>query len=116
LQNDTAPANNFAYFVPVAVIAVALFVVSVSAVFIGYTVFGNDKTIIVQADNSEDANDDFEVEKNEKDSTSTPAPTPKPEKTTAANAAADNSSLTDSPEAANSVMNADLPSGKNIWK
>jgi hypothetical protein len=98
--------------VPVAVIAVALFVVSVSAVFIGYTVFGNDKTIIVQADNSEDANDDFEVEKNEKDSTSTPAPTPKPEKTTAANAAADNSSLTDSPEAANSVMNADLPSGK----
>jgi pSer/pThr/pTyr-binding forkhead associated (FHA) protein len=112
VQTSAPPANNLAYFVPIALIAVALFVVSVSAVFIGYTVFGNDKTIIVQADNSEEPGDDFDVEKNEKDSSPTPSATPKPEKTAETKIAADNSSLTDSPEAANSARDVNLPSGK----
>jgi hypothetical protein len=111
-QSFSAAPQNLSYFVPIALIAVALFVVSVSAVFIGYMVFGSDKTIIVQADNREEPGDDFDDEKSEKDSTPTPAPTPKAEKTTETNIAADNSSLTDSPEAANSANNVNLPSGK----
>ena len=109
-KNAASPANNLAYFIPVAVIAVALFAVSVSAVFIGYIVFGKDKTVIVQADNAEESGDEFGGDNIEKDST--PSPTPRVEKTTETKIVSDNSTLTDSPEAAGSANSASLPSGK----
>jgi pSer/pThr/pTyr-binding forkhead associated (FHA) protein len=97
------------YFIPVAIIAVALFVVSVSAVFIGYTVLGNDKTEIVLSE-SNDFEDDYED--NEKKPSPTPTATPKTEKTVSNNTTADNTALTDSPQALNSGTNVNLPSGK----
>ncbi|MDQ3132864.1 MAG: FHA domain-containing protein [Acidobacteriota bacterium] len=105
----SASAQNPAYLIPVAVIAVALFVFSISAVFIGYTVLGNSKPEIVQTDDPDDFNDEPNDEK-EKDATPTPTATPKAEKTAAT--VSDNTSLTDSPEAANTGANVVLPAGK----
>ena len=111
-NNISASAQNPAYLIPIAVIAVALFVVSISAVFIGYTVFGNNKKPeIVKTDDFEDFNDDSGDEKKEK-STPTPTATPKAEKTVATVSVSDNTSLTDSPEAANTGTNVNLPVGK----
>jgi pSer/pThr/pTyr-binding forkhead associated (FHA) protein len=113
-QTAAASTNNFSYFIPIAVIAAGLFIVSISAVFIGFTVFGNDKTEIAQTNNSEEFEDDNnEKEENENNKNdSTPSPTPKTEKTAEKNSAADNTSLTDSPEAPNAETNNSLPSGK----
>ena len=115
-QTSAAPAQNFAYFVPIAVIAVALFVVSVSAVFIGYTGFGSDNTIVVQADQREESGDEFGDEKDENEATPPPMRTPKIEKTmltgAETNASAADMNLTDSPEAANAASEVNLPSGK----
>jgi pSer/pThr/pTyr-binding forkhead associated (FHA) protein len=108
-QSNTVSAQNPAYFIPIAVIAVALFVVSISAVFIGYTVFGNNKPEIVKTDDIEDFNDDSDEER-KKDSTPTPITAPKTEKTIAT--VSENTSLTDSPEAAPAETVVKLPVGK----
>ncbi len=105
----SASAQNPAYLIPVAVIAVALFVFSISAVFIGYTVLGNSQSEIVQTDDPEEFNDEPNEEK-KKDSTPTTTATPKAEKTAAT--VSDNTSLTNSPEAANTGTNVVLPAGK----
>ena len=114
-NNISVSGQNTSYFIPVAIIAVALFVLSVSAAFIGYTVFGgSDKIEIVKAENSDedfgDREDDIE-----KKSTPTPTATPKPEKSVSINSVSDNSdntNLTDSPESKNTESKVNLPTGK----
>lgn len=59
--------------VPVALIAFAVLVISLSAVFIGYTVLGRSRTQVVQ--NTEEY-EEFEDEKPPKDTRSTPTPKP----------------------------------------
>jgi pSer/pThr/pTyr-binding forkhead associated (FHA) protein len=116
-NNVSVPAQSSAYFIPAAIIAAALFVVTVSAAFIGYTVFGgNEKTEIVKTDKSDENFDDAESddnnENNEKKSTPTPSATPKPEKSVSINSISDNTNLTDSPETEDTGTNVVLPIGK----
>lgn len=120
-QKSSAPINNHksqtvsAYsnaptnLIPIAIIAVALFVVSISAVFIGITIFANNKPEIVQNNTGEEFPEDTPDVKTEK----SPTPTPKPEKTSETNSLiSDNTNLTNSPEASNSGTTSNIPSGK----
>lgn len=93
-----------ASLIPLAAIAFAILIISVSAVFIGFTVFGNNSTEIVR--NSDD--DDDSENAGEKD----PMPTPKPANSTTNIISDDNTSLTDSPESSNTSVTVNLPSGK----
>lgn len=108
-RSVSVSSNSPTNLIPIAIIAVAFFVVSISAVFIGITIFAGDKTEI--AENNENT-EDFPEENTEiKDKT--PTPTPKPEKTSETNSGiSDNTSLTNSPEAGNTGNVSNLPSGK----
>lgn len=99
--SQPAPIN----FVPVALIAFAMLIISVSAVFIGYTVFGNSSPEIVRNGDPDNrlANDDDD---------STPTPTPKPVNSSVNTEVPDNTSITNSPEGTNTEVDVQLPSGK----
>lgn len=97
--------------VPVALIAIALFVISVSAVFIGIRALSSNKPEIVQRNTNED-DPDFDNETSV-DGTQTPTPTPKSDKTPKGTSVGnDNSSLTNSPEVTPTNSKINLPSGK----
>lgn len=92
---------------PIALTAFALFIISVSAVFIGFKVLGsNEPQIAKQTDNYQTPIEDEEDE----DPTPTPKATPKPDKT--ATIGNDNTSLTNSPQVQTTVPQVNLPSGK----
>lgn len=117
VQNSpAAPVSTFSKssesfaMLPVVAIAAAIFVISVSAVFIGFKVFGkSDPEVVQQSGYSTPVEDDDPDE----DKTPTPKPTAKPDKTLTASADNNNSpSLTNSaPVQTNTVQN-NLPSGK----
>lgn len=91
---------------PIALIAGAIFIISVSAVFIGFTVFGSGRTEIVQ-NTDYDPDVDRPPKSDPKES-----PTPKSGNTPGNNSSVDNTSLpiaTESPTTGNLV---DLPPGK----
>lgn len=106
---SSAPSGNLA-LLPIAVIAGAVFIISISAVVIGFKVFGSSEPPIAgQTDSyntpiSEDEDEDA-------DKTPTPKPTAKPEKT-ANTSINSNTNLTDSPQGQTTVVQTNLPSGK----
>ncbi|MGQ0540700.1 MAG: FHA domain-containing protein [Blastocatellia bacterium] len=89
---------------PVALIALGFFVVSVSVVFIGFKVLGSNKTEVVQTDDKIE-NIDTEPTKDPKSS-----PTPKKETGNSTTTSSDNSVITNSPESTPTTTN--LPPGK----
>jgi len=101
-----APAGDAPFsWIPVAVIAGAFFVICVSVVFIGVTVFGSGQTEIVQTGNDQDANDDNRI-----DSKPTPRSTTEIDKPS--NTTVDNSNLPDLPANLNTRPDIPPPSGK----
>ncbi|MBC7899908.1 MAG: FHA domain-containing protein [Saprospiraceae bacterium] len=92
--------------VPIALIACAILVVSISAVFIGYKVLAGGKTEVVQIDDEGGTPDDEPV-KNTKSS-----PTPKTESTKQTGTTADNSVIVESTEPGNAKPVFQIPSGK----
>ncbi len=100
--SQSAPIN----FVPIALIAFAMLIISVSAVFIGFTVFGDSGGEIVRNGDidNDPANDDDD------DLISTP--TPIPVNSAVNNDAPDNTGITNSPEGTNTEVDVKLPSGK----
>lgn len=115
---SAAVVSNQTNFIPVVVIAAALFIVSISAVFIGYTVLGNSKTEIAENENPGDFADeetDASEEKNAlKDESPTPTAAQKTEKKTNADEKISGSAeLTDSPEMKTAATETySPPSGK----
>ena len=107
---STTSSNNPTNLIPIAIIAVAFFVISISAVFIGITIFAGNKTEIAENnDNEEYVSEEDNSEIKEK----TPTPTPKSENSSGTNStASDNTMLTNSPEAGNTANLPNLPSGK----
>lgn len=109
-QTASASSNSPSNLIPIAIIAVALFVVSISAVFIGITIFANDKTEVVENKDDEDVTPE---EDNTEPKEKSPTPTPRADKTNTVNATvSENTSLTNSPEAGNTGTVSNLPGGK----
>lgn len=102
-QTSKPPIN----ILPVAMIAIAFFVVSVAVVFVAISVIGSGKKEISR--NIADDDDDEIVEPT-KDARS--SPTPVVQKTSAVNSSSENSSITDLPESADTTTTTNLPSGK----
>ena len=100
-------SNSSIGILPIAIIAGAIFFVSVTAVFIGYKILGSSKSEVVQ---NQDDFDDSDIDSPKKEKTS---PSPKAENngntTTSSN---DNTPITDSPESGPGKTSVILPSGK----
>jgi len=100
---------NSSMVIPVLVTMFALFVIGVSALFIGVKVIGDDKKIAYKSNN------DVEYETPEdtpEENENKPPKTPKPEKNATGNSDTGNTSLTNTPETLNSGTTVILPTGK----
>ena len=108
-------ASNQAHssmLIPILVTLCALFVIGVSAIFIGVKVLGGDSEIVYKPSNVETF-DTPDENSNEEENKNKPEKTPKTEKTTSSNSATiDNTSLTNSPVALNNGTTVALQSGK----
>jgi hypothetical protein len=94
--------------IPTLVTMFALFVIGVSAIFVGVRVLGDNSQIVYKSNNDsyetpEDAPDENENK---------PEKTPKSEKTASSNSNTGNANLTDTPETLNSGTTVVLPVGK----
>jgi pSer/pThr/pTyr-binding forkhead associated (FHA) protein len=109
-KTESVSLPNSSLFIPLAITAFALLVVTASAIFIGVQVFGGSDAIVYKSNETEfettESSGDEEDEKRAEK-----APTPKKEKT-AISAGASNANLTDSPEALNDGSRIALPNGK----
>lgn len=103
-------SNKTSSLLPVILIAFAFFVIAVSAVFVGFTIFGGKKEM---AKNTDKFDAPIEI-KNDSETTNNPTPTPtaKTENVSENNTSEDNSSFTDSPESNGSQTTNNLPPGK----
>jgi pSer/pThr/pTyr-binding forkhead associated (FHA) protein len=104
----TAPSGSNSSFgiLPIVIIAGAIFLVSVSAVFIGFKVFGSGKAEVVR-DN--DDFDDSDIDSPKKKSTPSPKTESSGTTTTPSN---DNTPITNSPESGQGKTAVTMPSGK----
>lgn len=105
-------SNKTSSFLPVILIALAFFVISVSAIFVGFTVFGGKKEVAKNTGKFDTPNG-FDNDSETANSFS-PTPTPAMKNTNSSeiNSAEDNSSFTDSPESNGSQTTNNIPSGK----
>lgn len=109
-RNAASGSNKSWAFLPLILIAFAFFVIAVSAVFIGFTVFGGKKEV---AKNNDRFDTPVEIENsNPTENNSKPSPTPKTSNSSETNTPEDNSVLTDSPESNGDSNGTNLPSGK----
>lgn len=104
----TQPAPAGFSILPIALIAGAFLIVSLSAVFIGYTVLSSGNTDVVQnPDNEDDVDNDKPVKE------TTPSPTPKGANTGPSPTVPGNSGpVTDSPIGSDNTPNSDILKGR----
>lgn len=103
-------SNKPSSFLPIVLIAFAFFVISVSAVFVGFVVFG-DKKEIAQNNDKFDTPIGFNDNSTSENKPS-PTPTPKSVNSSGTNTTEDNSSFTDSPESNGNQTTNNNSSGK----
>lgn len=117
VQTAAAPTNassvsvsqpHSSMVIPVLVTMFALFVIGVSALFLGVKYIGGDSQIVYKASDEEGKTFEDEPEENE----NKPEKTPKPEKTAANDSSQGNASSTNAPETLNSGTKIVLPAGK----
>lgn len=102
-------SNKPSSLLPIALIAFAFFVIAISAVFVGFTIFGK-KEIAKNTDKFDtpiEYNDD-----NKSENKPSPTPSPKSVNSSETNAVEDNSSFTDSPESSENQTTNNVSSGK----
>jgi len=105
----TSNKSGSSMVVPVLLTMFALFVISISALFIGVKVLSDDSQIVYKSDEG----DGFEATPDEPEGNENkPAKTPKPEKTAASNSSTGNTNVTNTPETLNSGTTVVLPTGK----
>lgn len=93
--------------IPILVTMFALFVIAVSALFVGVKFIGGDSEIVYKANDKVQTFEDEPVENESKSSK-----TPKPKKITASDLSQGNANLTGAPEVLNSGTKIVLPAGK----
>lgn len=103
-------SNKPSSFLPIALIAFAFFVIAVSAVFVGFTVFGGKKEIAKNTDKFDTPAEfnDNSVSENK----SSPTPMPKSVNSSETSVSDDNSAFTESPESNGNQTTNNVPSGK----
>lgn len=104
----SGPASSF-HILPITLIAIGIFVISVSAVVIGFTVFGGSGPEIVQKPDS-DTDDERPSKKDPSDT-----PTPKTDSLTASTPATNDNSIINPPDPGNSGPATSLPAGKKYF-
>jgi len=104
-SSTPAPPISAKAVLPIAVIAVAFMVISITAVLIGFRVFGGTRT--VASTNTENFDDPVDIEKPDKK----PSPSNKSGSSSSGTSSNDSGPLTDSPSGSNSTI-PDVPSGK----
>jgi pSer/pThr/pTyr-binding forkhead associated (FHA) protein len=109
---SSAPSSSgLIKFIPIVAIALAFFVISISAVVIGIKIFVKEPPPIVQRDGDFEPTPDEPKPDDKK--TPTPTATPKSADPPISNQpGGDNTKITDSPEVPNKPSNDNLPSGK----
>lgn len=107
----TASSESPSMLIPLAVTVVALLVIGVSAVVIGFNVFGNNNPDITYKEPYEPTEKDVEDE-DVKDNEKTPEKTPTPEKAPTANQTIGNVDIGNLTVPSNSGPTIPLPSGK----
>lgn len=103
-------SNKPLSFLPIALIAFAFFVIAVSAVFVGFTVF-NKKEVAKNTDKF-DTPIEFDNDNTASENKASSSPTPKSVNSSETGATEDNSSFTDSPESNGNQTTNNIPSGK----
>lgn len=105
-----ASGSSSSFLIPALVTMFALFIIGISAVFIGVKVIGGGKDISYKSNDSDGAaTPDYSNDDDKK----TPEKNPKPEKTIAVNSSTtNNTSLTNAPETKNDGTIVVLPTGK----
>ncbi len=103
---------GFPMLIPIAVTAFALLIIGVSAIFVGFKVFGgNDKEVVYKSE-SYDYETTPESSSTDEDNKNKPEKTPKPENTTASNDNAEDTAKTEEPIVLNSGNKVTIPKGK----
>ena len=104
---STAPQESSGSILPIVLISAAVLIISMSAVFIGFTVLGSSEPAVVHNTDEDPGNGD-----NTKTDAS-PSPTAKPQNSIVANSTPDNSVIADNTDPGNtSIAVAAPPSGK----
>ena len=104
---STAPQESSGSILPIVLISAAVLIISMSAVFIGFTVLGRSEPAVVHNTDEDPGNGD-----NTKTDAS-PSPTAKPQNSIVANSTPDNSVIADNTDPGNtSIAVAAPPSGK----
>ncbi len=107
-----AGSSHSAMLIPILVTMFALFVVGVSAVFIGVKVVGGKSDVVYKSNDADDIEARNYPTEDEPENKIKPEKTPKAEKIPAANVSPGNTALTDTPETLNSGTTVVLPTGK----
>jgi hypothetical protein len=115
-ENPTSSGGGFAAaapgqfslmsILPVALIAIAFFVISISAVVIGYKILGGGGTQVAYNADVDNSDDDFDTPDKK------PSPSTKPSGSNTSTTPADNTSITNSPVGSNTTTPNFVPSGK----
>jgi pSer/pThr/pTyr-binding forkhead associated (FHA) protein len=106
--SSAPPAGPSIGIVPIIVIAAGLFIISVSAVFIGFTVFGRTSAEVVQ-----NRNDELDTDsRDDKESSHSPSPSPTATPTPANTQSIDNMTVSNAPIASDNTPQPNIPSGK----
>lgn len=100
-------SNATLSFVPIALIACAILVVSISVVFIGFKVLGSSKAEVVRT-----SNEDLDADENKPEKEPASSPKPKSDSSTPGITADDNTEITDLPESADAKPAADILKGR----
>ena len=103
-------SNGFPMLVPLAITTFALLIIGVSAIFIGFKVFGSsDSQVVYKSDDNFESTETYPTEEENKTKTKE---TPKTEKTAANSTKNDDSKTSDEPIVLNSGNKITLPTGK----
>ena len=105
---STAPQEASGSILPIVLISAAVLIISMSAVFIGFTVLGSSEPAVVVHNTDEDPGNGDNTKTD-----ASPSPTAKPQNSIVANSTPDNSVIADNTDPGNtSIAVAAPPSGK----
>ncbi len=98
--------------IPILLTMFALFVIGVSALFVGVKVLGGDSEIVYKPSSDGGLEGRENISDDENENENKPVKSPKPEKTLASNSSANSATVSNTPENQNSGTTVVLPTGK----
>ena len=110
--NTNTESNGFPLFIPIAIAAFAILIISATAIFVGVKVLGgSDKKVVYKSSVYNDYDTTPESSPTDENKNK-PKKTPKPEKSTSIDETSNNSAKTEEPIVLNSGNTVKIPAGK----